>query len=675
MNVKESSLTDTQREAFKVSVLDGFGDNHELRCQGEGLIDELLDEHGEAGVELAIERLEGYSGRKKGLRLFYKVIWLVCVPLFLMGTFEKFLVWDGLYRYSWMDDGKETIIAKNILKELSAEELILLKGDELAATKDERWKALWELDTSNPAYYMAYVRGYLSEHETLPDDFVETGESLDPGNGLYSLFAAAQLAEESTERSKTWSKGDLIRKKFEITDESKYLEARALFYKALEAPRYQSYEIEIMKDRMALFPTKGLDTVSRLTPYSYLNGAFLSAIKVRNVIRIMNIEAGRIIKSNDVDDFEGLKQRHLKIIEMVNDDSMTLLNILVTISMWRDSVDLLSEVAFFYGLSDEEALFDRVLPPSSMSRSAGKTIDRPDLGETHAILFLGLERGVVNGSDDKLSIKAGRLAGHDFWGRMAMFTASVFFLLVILGVVLARLRYAGVLKSLSIRMMDAVGVRENRVMVVLGALLPLSYYYVINELSPMSARDFGAHYDQYFISGGQFLAFILLALSFPILLAKQRWHSQLAMLGVKRGVLDYMAVLCSVIAMPLIGWHGYEGAPPSELVMYTAAGLLGITLLLLLCLVAAALWKSGLNSVGRLMIGHAVTPVYALVAALMLITVPLYHASEKRWVAKDELVSYSEVEPGFTPYEYRQTQKMKKQLTEKIKELRTGVSK
>jgi hypothetical protein len=49
---------------------------------------------------------------------------------------------------------------------------------------------------------------------------------------------------------------------------------------------------------------------------------------------------------------------------------------------------------------------------------------------------------------------------------------------------------------------------------------------------------------------------------------------------------------------------------------------------------------------------------------LMMVLVPVYHAEEKYWIARDELTGMSIAKPGMTGYEYDVTQQLRGELLE-----------
>jgi len=93
--------------------------------------------------------------------------------------------------YEWGDDRGEDLYAKSILAKVTPENGRILFGDVSRRDPVERWKSVWLEHPEDPAHFFAYALVHFKVHSAWPDDFVETGESLDPGNGWFRLLAAA----------------------------------------------------------------------------------------------------------------------------------------------------------------------------------------------------------------------------------------------------------------------------------------------------------------------------------------------------------------------------------------------------------------------------------------------------------------------------------------------------
>ena len=150
------------------------------------------------------------------------------------------------------------------------EEKFLLYGDAMRTGKANQMRALWESEPNNPVYYAEYARYYYKENKSLPADFLEIAEKIDPDNGWFLYVSACELAKNTTEDTgeKTHPNSPLSREAHEKLSRSdqanqgrQYVtqrrivnpilanQALMLWKKSLEKPRFDSYELELHHKR------------------------------------------------------------------------------------------------------------------------------------------------------------------------------------------------------------------------------------------------------------------------------------------------------------------------------------------------------------------------------------------------------------------------------------------
>ncbi len=152
----------------------------------------------------------------------------------------------------------------------TTEEKFLLYGDAMRTGKANQMRALWEREPNNPVFYAEYARLYHKENKSLPDDFLEIAEKIDPDNGWFLYVSACELAKRTTEvmGNKTHPNSPLTREAYEKLSRSDQAnqgrqfitqpriinpklanQALMLWRNSLSKPRFDSYEIELHRKR------------------------------------------------------------------------------------------------------------------------------------------------------------------------------------------------------------------------------------------------------------------------------------------------------------------------------------------------------------------------------------------------------------------------------------------
>lgn len=103
-------------------------------------------------------------------------------------------------RLPWFRPGKglpNDPTIKAISRKIPADRQLLVFGDIRQTDPVQQWKAVWEAHPASPEHYWVYALAYQEAHSKWPEDFVATGERLDPGNGWFRLIEATSLVRSS----------------------------------------------------------------------------------------------------------------------------------------------------------------------------------------------------------------------------------------------------------------------------------------------------------------------------------------------------------------------------------------------------------------------------------------------------------------------------------------------
>jgi len=129
---------------------------------------------------------------------------------------------------------------ERLTKGLSADARLTLFGDTSQSKDDIRWKVVWEAHPDDPVLYNRYALALLGRTAKLPDDYVETGERIDPGNGWYRCLKAFETWNITVPSRAEWRQQTAV--------------ALPEIRKAMAMPRFDSHRDEFVRRQIAALP-------------------------------------------------------------------------------------------------------------------------------------------------------------------------------------------------------------------------------------------------------------------------------------------------------------------------------------------------------------------------------------------------------------------------------------
>ena len=216
-----------ENNAFTQELTRPYADQGELplliQAQAE-------DAHEDSWDEPALTVRLTQSSRLNAKRVFWAstILFILAFMTYaILGGLKAYRTYSLQNAVTGFDIGSDALA---IEKSRTAKEKILLYGDSAASSEAERWKALWDLDPTKPAYAIPYFEAYFKENGHFPPEVTEFRKQHDPNNSWYDLREAAHLAEQSITRirpthslPRTPSSAHPI-STFKITDQKKYNE-------------------------------------------------------------------------------------------------------------------------------------------------------------------------------------------------------------------------------------------------------------------------------------------------------------------------------------------------------------------------------------------------------------------------------------------------------------------
>lgn len=658
-------------ERFLAAATAPLGDNAELQIMARRELEEGLAAGKEAELAEATAVLERAKPRRLWRIALYAATALVSV-VSLGGLGSNSTVIDGMQSIlsagslgstPWVPNDSEDRLSEG----LSPQQRLLLLGDTSKTSPAERFKALWDSDPENPAYFADYSLHFIQEHESLPPDFLETAGKLAPDNAWFTLMAAGVTAKDAVKRVKQSrlqvEKG--MPPDYQILDPKRLDEALRLLERAGRQSGFQVYQADLIAERIALLP-KRTDFVSQLPILTCLVGLPSATIHLRSVADAADVAAWQAADRGDAESFRRIARTWEPCLRrMVEAEDPDLVHGLVSRTM-------LVGTANRYGrtrLPGIEDLNQRWQPIAERMRTEKEERNRREWndelrlkGGISAEFWLPLMTKQLQSPIPitDADLKPGRMVDHELFSRVAAAALCLVFGLMLLAAALYRQRASVLVKRLSRRLEDLLSPADWAWILGGGVGLPMLFYLTIYRLTPLGARDWSIAASAFIVPAGQAAAMGLLMIVLPVLIARWRLGKRGAVLGWHKGRawMGWAAVICGALSLPVFGLSFASGTG-SEVVMMVASALLGILALAWLLLGLRAVFSKRPALLRRATLSRVLVPAYALGMLLMAASMPLYHAAEKRWLAQDRLMEITPEAPALSRYEWQVAQALR----------------
>ena len=656
--------------------------NHELAAHAASEIEARLKPGHDEALNAARQRLEAVDASK------WKPAWTkwamlgvaltILVILWLMGnrlgSIRSFISGMG---NPTADYGQ--LIAKHT-RHLSNEERLLLLGDLSRKSQSERVKPLWDREPANPAYFEDYAVAYLNDHGSLPSDFLETAEKLDPDNGWFHLLAAAVVSKDAVKKeSQTKLEKDQRQApRWKILDQAKMDEALSLMEKGCSKPRSSSYAAELLKRRVALFPESN-DVNSSILKMSYLAGQTISSTRFRDLCLVVAAQAPDFAAKRDTKSFQSLLRNWIRVIRSVLvSSSGNLVEPLIGRVLISQPNPNFLQAAKDLGLPEETRVLDELeqkLKAEELERKARRSGPNDELVERQGGILQHLAFGMLGlqvSNPPVLTLEditPNRRSDHALLA-FALSSAMTGMLLLLLALLAAYpFRHGKMCGTLSRRLFSLMDRSDWAVVLLYGVALPFLYLGLIRYFTPLGGLDWSLKATVFLLPFGQFLLLLLLVISTSVLVAQVRLNQKLGFLqGLDTSSkVGRLVTGMGYLTLPLLGL-----STSKALFMPVLVGgcvVVALILIWLLALVIRGLFGSAHHALERQIISRMMVPAFISAAVLCCVTMPLLHLEESYWVKKDAIIKTNPSKPGMTSYETQITGLMKAELLELISPL------
>ena len=675
----------------------------EMQLAATHLVREMMGSRHE-GAEDAIRRWD-VADAKRRRPLWPVALWVALILVSaVVGirnftevlTYGKWTHWAA--NFSFFSPGAYP--APNLDGNYTAQQKLLLFGDQTKSTQSEKKYALWQSAPENIAFYSEYSSAYISDHDRLPPDYWETVRRMDPENAWFTYFAASIEAKDAVKsmggsRSKKMDgKWEYRPSTWEILDQGRHDRALELIAEASVQPKWDDYSGSLLMQRLSLLPQR--NALERLEMINILSSTLMaSSFRTRWVANAISAKAWNLGEAGDEAGFQKISTIADHFLQKsFSSEPGILLNELVASSSAMIISGSLAEAAAKLQLPEETARWNEILTglrERSEARDSrefivdGKRADPSKVtvgifGGTIAMVAKQVEHQPLLTDGD---LKPARLLDHEILSRM--FTYLLWILMAVcMGLVAAyRFRVSKMVRLLARRMEGLLTASDWVWIIGVGVVLPFIFTMSVNRLTPLGGRQFGVVGMELLLPAVHFLGLLFLWLILPVMVVRWRLSKAAGVFGFPKTMRSgWLAVVGLVAFVPAIGWFVVSGVSKDFIKLWAdttvykdvplasmVTGILVIwTLSILLSWViwqaSSAVFSRPSGLIFRTTSALIMVRVYAAVLLLLALASMGFKASEQYWFDRDLLGKADASKPGWSRFEYQIALQMRKELRE-----------
>jgi hypothetical protein len=659
------------------AVTEPLTDNAEHRLATHALLGETFNpEH--AGIDEAIARLEA-TGQRKFSKLRKVWPWLMAVVAlgYVVATYiPSVLFMESLANVSMFDPYETPALPAG----LTEKESLILGDPKLDALEQKR--QLHRSDPANPAYYAEYAQTWHSEHQSLPPDFLETVTRIDPENAFFLYLAAANVGSESIEKksrsysgSPRYAKGVRLNPRpkpteYTILDQANYQKALELIEKAASLPRLETHMSEMVAVRSRILPDDTFIEFSAVLIHVY--SAPIGVMSLIKVSDLLSARAEELSKSGAEEAFLKLAaQRDAFINGMGRNPDKYLVNELVYAAIVSTSATSFHAAADQLGLTELAETYrsqrDAIQKDKDDRKIRGQNDDEGPISSYSVFHYLTLPSldGQVNSPPPitAADLEPMRRVEHEIAGGIGVIAVALSILSAALLVFLFRFIVPQAIRLPAKRMACLVRPSDWVWVVILGIAMPIAVFLIITRLTPFSGREYGVSYIQLIFPGVHLVALLLSLLMVPAFVLRRRLIKRLAPFGIpdRFGLFPLFViaglVVWSLAVQPIIKHFGF-----SEEILYVMAAPPALCLCFIFANTLRVIFEKSSTRFIQVATAMAVLPVYPIAIAALCFLLPIYHAGEKEWLAKETLLRIDPDAPDLGAYEFKVAAQKRKEI-------------
>ncbi len=642
-----STQPDGQPESFLEAVAAPLVKNVELQHAAKNVLRAMVVEAG--ALDDATRRIESKAFKwKRWLMplLGFAVVLVLAAPS-LWQVVKMFHVQETHFTRIYGGSRRSSIplIKPDVFQtsRLSADEKMILLGDDEALTEEERLKAIVDRFPDRPEFYAEYAEHCLRTNKKLPRDFDATVARIDPANGYFSHLKGLEAGSGSVDVRF----GGSNHLKFYIRNASKLEEANQWIHRAAQADKYRSYKTELREQRSRLLPPRDdfFNSAISIMLNQSRSWFYYSDLASESVVPIAGLEAAG--KSVDPERFKLGVDDYREIQRKVILDAPATSRELHTSSPIPTVIRFLSNMASKFKLEPEGSHLGKlddwiVKNPSPHRYLIGPTSASPawkhmmsSCSSLHRVSDHYFRLIPEEALPSKQDLTPGRLAEHALWGRAASLMGVALLAALAWIMLLYRFRHGRLPRLVTHSLKKALLPVDYLWILLLGVGLPLLWHQAVRQ-SPWGGLDFSLERRLEKLIAPQWglLAFmVLMATTIAV-----RWRVKRRLrgidLGIGRSVFTWICLLLTAATMPLMQfWVGNTSLPDESML---AAG--AVPALWFVVSLTRGLFMPVESIFGQLLVSRVTATSWLLASVVFAACAPVYYQVERHWVARDTLL-------------------------------------
>lgn len=568
--------------------------------------------------------------------------------------------------------GTTSRLEPHIGKGLSKGELLLV-GDPKESRLVQKTK-LWQSDPDNPAYFADYATAFYASRKALPPDYFEIASRIDPDNAWFDYFGAAVIADKSFIKLKPPKERNGV-PEWKIIKRAEYTRALGIFLGASGKSRCESYEGELIGNRIRLLPQS--TPVERAESVAYVVNIPTPAIRLLRLGELVSARAYELESGGDPVEFRHLRDASLSCIRgIAGDDNPTMIHALVARAIIMPMTRGLEKTGCDLGVAEEAPWvsewrdkMEKETEAKKRRRSEGDEMVR--MVERDGSNFISTSLPVViRGAGERPPISEGELNPgrlQDYANVSVQFSAVALTLLACasIGAFVYRFRSAGTLRIIAAKLESLLTPVDWIWIIGGGILLPVAVVFSIMCFTSLGGWDHGMRMSMvakwWFRPLPDFVVLFLLMIILPVLLSRWRLASRGAVAFGVRG----RSPAGWAIFVLLSGCIGCASFPATR---WVVAGLVLTAALWMVVTASRAIFSGAATVFPRVVVSRTVLPAYVAGALCMMASIAGFDRFNQYWFERDEFMRLRPDAPTAIPYEYRLTRQMRADLLKLISE-------
>ena len=649
----------------------------ELRAQLE--IHAADSPHALAAAADSLARADRHPRRKHWRTALYLTTLLVFLPALGHAVWQYCFLRQFIHPFFLFSQPRPThpLGTSGHARKLTSRQHMILFGNPRANNESDHWRPLWDGEPNNRACLAQYASAYFQDHKQLSPEILAAAERLDPDNGWFPVLAAAGLADGAAEK-KRLSPAEAKEGKtpvWIIHHEENLQQALAELHRAAAMPRFTSYHMELLRQRVPLLPPP-TDIVSGISLWDYISWQDETTFRFLPLVQPLSAGTQMCAARNDVAGFRRIVHDWQWLASSIVNDRIWLIDTQLARAIVDAPLADFRDAARSLGLDAEASRFEvlkETLWAEKEARNQGLHLQPVvALAETRGSLLASMAVPAMaraahcppglSASD----LAPGRYADHALFDRLAAIASWAGLGLCAGFAALHRFRHGPLVRALSARLLDLLHPSDWIWLLVGGVVAPFLWHLAITRLTPLGTREWTLNYTGFVSTAGQSASLLVMMVILPVLMARWRLAKRASLLGLTTRMPwpGWSASAAAVAALPVYGAMSTDAGPASQHFAVIGEVLIGSAILWLMVGFSRSVFGWRHHALRRAVLARILLPAWFCGMLVFALAIPAHYAEERHWSQQDHILEMSPDMPGVTRYEWQVTQVVRKELLE-----------